>query len=319
MMADLAARIPEIGRHEPEAVRRLFIKHQDRIFFATDFQVYDRLILGSSGNEPAPSDEDAHEFFAKHWRWLETNDRDFPHMTPIQGDWTISGIGLPAPVLRKIYFDNAQKLLARSLPAPALKASRLDRDFELTGNTARPVWNKARPVSVERESRSAAARPELSTAVRALWSDRFLYLAFDCPFTKLTVFDPVQSSERFGLWERDVVEAFIAPDTNNVGRYSEYEVAPTNERLDVQIPEKDFAWSSGFESATRIDEKARRWTAEMRIPWSALGGQMPQPGAQWRINLYRCDYANKAFLAFNPVLAGSFHTPGRFGILEFAE
>ena len=39
MMADLAARIPEIGRHDPDAVRRLFLKHQDRIFFGTDFQV----------------------------------------------------------------------------------------------------------------------------------------------------------------------------------------------------------------------------------------------------------------------------------------
>jgi hypothetical protein len=38
-------------------------------------------------------------------------------MTPIQGNWTISGIGLPASVLRKIYFENARKLLARSLPA----------------------------------------------------------------------------------------------------------------------------------------------------------------------------------------------------------
>ncbi|MEQ2010417.1 MAG: amidohydrolase family protein, partial [Limisphaerales bacterium] len=59
MMADLAARIPEIGRHDPEKVRRLFTKHQDRIVFATDFQVYDRLILGSSGNEPPPTDADA--------------------------------------------------------------------------------------------------------------------------------------------------------------------------------------------------------------------------------------------------------------------
>ena len=37
----------------------------------------------------------------------------------------------------------------------------------------------------------------------------------------------------------------------------------------------------------------------------------------WRINLYRCDYANNAFLAFNPALTGTFHTPERFGILEF--
>jgi predicted TIM-barrel fold metal-dependent hydrolase len=117
MMADLAARIPEIGRQDPEMVRRIFIKQQDRILFATDFQVYDTLILGSGGSGPPPTDDDAVTFFTKHWRWLETRDKNFPHMTPIQGNWTISGIGLPASVLKKIYFENARKLLARSLPS----------------------------------------------------------------------------------------------------------------------------------------------------------------------------------------------------------
>jgi len=115
MMADLAARVPEIGRHDPSRVRRLFEKHQDRILFATDFQVYDTLTLGSGGSGPPPTDADALTFFEKHWRWLETRDKDFPHMTPIQGNWPISAIGLPAPVLRKIYFENAQKLLAGPL------------------------------------------------------------------------------------------------------------------------------------------------------------------------------------------------------------
>lgn len=114
MMADLAARIPEIGRHDPAKVRNLFIKHQDRILFATDFQVYQQLTLGSGGSGAPPTDNDALEFFRKHWRWLETHDRNFPHMTPIQGDWTISGIGLPPNVLRKIYFQNARRLLGLS-------------------------------------------------------------------------------------------------------------------------------------------------------------------------------------------------------------
>jgi predicted TIM-barrel fold metal-dependent hydrolase len=118
MMADLAARVPEIGRHDPDEVRRVFVKQQDRILFATDFQVYDQMTLGSGGKGPPPTDADAIDFFQKHWRWLETRDKNFPHMTPIQGNWTISGIGLPAPVLRKIYFENARKLLARSLPPP---------------------------------------------------------------------------------------------------------------------------------------------------------------------------------------------------------
>jgi len=319
MMADLAARIPEIGRHDPAKVRALFTKHQDRIFFATDFQVYNRLILGSSGNEPPPTDDDAAEFFAKEWRWLETNDRNFPHMTPIQGDWTISGIGLPASVLRKIYFDNARKLLARSLPPPVLKAARVRRDFIPSGDLTKPFWQNAPAIALEYESRTSTARQELATTARALWSESYLYLSFDCPFTKLTVFEPVQEKERMGLWERDVVEAFIGSDTNDIKRYTEYEVSPTNERLDVKIalPKYDFEWSSRFESATRIDAANKRWTAELRIPLSALAEQKPEPGAKWRINLYRCDYATKGFLALNPVLVGSFHTPERFGVLEF--
>ncbi len=190
LMADLAARIPEIGRHDPVAVRRLFVKHQDRILFGTDFMVYDRLILGSSGNEPPPSDEDAQVFFEKHWRWLETNDRNWPHMTPIQGDWTISSIGLPSPVLRKIYFDNARKLLARSLPLPTLRAVRIERDFPLTGALTEPEWTQAAPGYIEYATQDGTARPELSTRVRVLWSDRYLYLGFTAPYTRLTVFEP---------------------------------------------------------------------------------------------------------------------------------
>ena len=114
MMADIAARVPEIGRHDPEKVRAVFIKHQDRIFFATDFQVYDRMILGSGGSGPAPTESEAVDFFRTHFRFFETADKDFRHMTPIQGDWTISAIHLPTSVLAKVYFENARRLLARS-------------------------------------------------------------------------------------------------------------------------------------------------------------------------------------------------------------
>ena len=319
MMADVAARIPEIGRHPPEAVRKLFIKHQDRILFATDFMVYDRLILGSGGDAERPTDDDAVTFYAKCWRWFETADRDWAHMTPIQGDWTISSIQLPPEACRKIYFDNARKLLARSLPLPAVRAARIERDFAPDGRLDEPEWRQARPTRLEYQSLDSSARPDMSTPVRILWSDSYLYLSYECPYTELSVFSPSQTDERIGLWDNDVVEAFIAPHPDRVKAYTEYEWAPNGESLDLKIdlPQKDFAWSSRMESAVQIDEQAKVWRLEARIPWQAFADAKPERGARWRINLYRFDKKNRAYLAFSPTLVGTFHTPDRFGWLEF--
>jgi predicted TIM-barrel fold metal-dependent hydrolase len=118
LYVDTAARIPEIGRHPSAALRALFLAHEDRILFGTDLAVgatEDDVILGSSGREP-PTPADIERFFASTWRFFETRDAGFPHPTPIQGRWTISGIGLPAAALRKVYGLNAARLLA--LPAP---------------------------------------------------------------------------------------------------------------------------------------------------------------------------------------------------------
>jgi len=319
MYADLAARVPEIGRQDPDKVRALFLKHQDRILFATDFMVYGKLILGSGGDQERPTDEEAIEFYRKHWRWFETADRDWPHMTPIQGNWTISSIHLPPAACRKIYFDNARRIFARALPLPTMKALRIERDFIPDGQLTEPEWAAAKPIRLEYQSGSARALPNLTTPVRVLWSDQFLYLSYESPYTELSVFSPTQKDERFGLWDNDVVEAFIAPDPQRLTRYTEYEWAPNGEVLDLKLdlPEKDFAWSSGAEHAVTIDEPAKVWRVEIRIPWSALCDEKPQPGTKWRANFYRHDKQHIAGLAFSPTLKPSFHTPERFGWLEF--
>ena len=321
MNADVAARIPELGRHDPERVRKLFIKHQDRILFATDFMVYNRLILGSGGDAERPTDEEGIEFYRKCWRWFETADRDWAHMTPIQGDWTISSIDLPAEVCRKIYFDNARKLLARTLPLPVATAAKIDRDWTVDGVLNEAEWSRARPVRLEYQSGDSSARPEISTSVRLLWSDKFLYLGYECPFSKLSVFTPAQREERMGLWDNDVVEAFIAPDPEAPQRYLEFEWAPTGESLDlkVDLPAKDFAWTANAESVAEVDETAKVWKVEVRIPLSALHSQPPEKGTRWRLNLYRHDRAHGAGLAFSPTLTRTFHTPQRFGWLEFQQ
>jgi len=110
---DTAARIPEIGRHPVEQLRAFFTEFQDRILYGSDLGVGPEphpLFLGSSGAEPSTAEEQE-RFFDATRRFFETRDRGFEHPTPIQGDWRIDGIGLGRPILEKVYWKNAARLL----------------------------------------------------------------------------------------------------------------------------------------------------------------------------------------------------------------
>ena len=94
MNVEIAARVAELGR-QPYTARRFFLKYADRILFGTD------------GVPPISE-------LIPHWRFLETYDENFPYEDnpfPPQGLWNIFGLGLPDEVLKKIYHENAQRLI----------------------------------------------------------------------------------------------------------------------------------------------------------------------------------------------------------------
>ena len=110
---DTAARVPEIGRHDAGKMRRFFEKYQDRVLFGTDTGIggsQEEMMYGSNGADP-PTAKDEELFFRGTYRYFESDDRQFPHPTPIQGRWKIDGVDLPESILRKIYFENTTRLL----------------------------------------------------------------------------------------------------------------------------------------------------------------------------------------------------------------
>ena len=116
LYVETGARVPEIGRHPADRMRRIFERFPDRILFGTDFAYTpDGLTLGSRGDDH-DRPEDVPRFFAAHWRYFETSARGLAHPTPIQGRWTIDGIGLPRPLLEKLYWRNAAALFGLSIP-----------------------------------------------------------------------------------------------------------------------------------------------------------------------------------------------------------
>ncbi len=109
---DVAARLPELGRRDPERIAAFFGEFQDRILFGTDLQISRYgITLGSGGLDDEPTPSDAVRYYGVHWRYFETRDRRMEHMTPIQGRWTLDAIGLPQNVLHKVYRDNGRRLL----------------------------------------------------------------------------------------------------------------------------------------------------------------------------------------------------------------
>lgn len=91
---EIASRISELGR-QPYSARRFLVRYSDRTLFGTD--------------GPWPETR-----VRLYWRFLETQDENFPYSEkefPPQGFWNIHGIDLPEDVLKKLYQENAARLI----------------------------------------------------------------------------------------------------------------------------------------------------------------------------------------------------------------
>jgi hypothetical protein len=204
-------------------------------------------------------------------------------------------------------------------------------DFVPDGNLAKSVWQDARRITFDRDCFANTRFPDSETQAASLWSPSYVYFAYWCRYQSLNIFtgeDPAK--ERWELWNRDVVEAFINPQPERFSHYYEFEVAPNNQWIDLEVdlskePYHDAGWDSQFEHATITDAEHRLWTMEMRIPVQSMGVNAIRPGDAWRLNLYRADGpgddTRRRFLCWSPLpgLDRTFHQPASFGIIRFAK
>ena len=93
LLIDISARTPELGR-QPYSSRTFFLKYADRILFGTDLLPEVNM-------------------YRLYYRFLETADEyfEYPSHASRQGRWNIYGIFLPEDILRKVYRENALRLL----------------------------------------------------------------------------------------------------------------------------------------------------------------------------------------------------------------
>ncbi|MGA8529782.1 MAG: amidohydrolase family protein [Acidobacteriaceae bacterium] len=115
LSVDISARASELGR-QPYSARRFFLHFADRILFGTDLL-------------PEKS------MYRLYFRFLETADEyfEYPSHASRQGRWNIYGLHLPDDVLRKVYRENALRLLAPK-PVIADKSASLSKSAAPAGS-----------------------------------------------------------------------------------------------------------------------------------------------------------------------------------------
>jgi predicted TIM-barrel fold metal-dependent hydrolase len=101
VVCDFSARIDELGR-QPYTARDFFLRHQDRILFGLDMPV-------------------SAEAYRCYFRFLETRDEyfdcpDYIGRFGVYSRWKLYGLDLPDAVLRKVYYENALRVIP-NLPA----------------------------------------------------------------------------------------------------------------------------------------------------------------------------------------------------------
>jgi hypothetical protein len=203
-------------------------------------------------------------------------------------------------------------------------------DFVPDGDLEKYVWRTADWVHFDHDMSGRQHYPQAETTVATVWTRHYVYFAYRCKYTVLNVFENADPAvEKWGLWNRDVVEVFINPQPERVNHYYEFEVSPNNICVDLEInkdrsPFNNASWDSHFEHATRVDSEHHIWTCEMRIPVESMGVKEIAAGAEWRLNLFRADGpgddSQRRFLAWSTIPTGaSFHVPTRFGIIQFVK
>lgn len=95
LFVDIGERIGEVGR-QPYSSRQFLIDYQDRVVFGTDIPPH----------KPT---------YQVYFRCLETMDEYFDYGRQ-QGRYCIYGIHLPDDVLRKVYYQNAARIIRGILP-----------------------------------------------------------------------------------------------------------------------------------------------------------------------------------------------------------
>ena len=179
----------------------------------------------------------------------------------------------------------------------------------------------ARPPAVHLRDTVSGAAPLQGTSVRAVWDAEELRVLFHAEDTHAWA---TLTERDAPLYEEEVVEVFLDP-VGDLESYFEIEVNPLNAVLDLVLRKNRSGYVKDSASQceglrTAVAQSATAWSVEIAIPFRSVAAAPPQAGDCWRVNFCRIDRppgVPRELSAWSPTWRANFHTPERFGILQF--
>jgi len=212
--------------------------------------------------------------------------------------------------------------------AGRIQSKHVSRDFPLLADPTAAEWKTATPVTAANDPLGQPT-PNHRTEIRSLWTDKYVYFLFTCPYQQLYLKpNPTTTEETNKLWDYDVAEVFIGADFEHIRQYREFQVSPQSEWVDLYIdrdkpwPEGGWKWNAeGFLVKARIDPEKKIWYGEMRIPIASFDNRPPKAGNNMRVNLFRIQGPppDRRFIAWQPTNSKSYHVPEAFGRLVLTD
>jgi Carbohydrate family 9 binding domain-like len=204
-------------------------------------------------------------------------------------------------------------------------------DHELNPDPKSDFWKTAPSVVLDKTILGELDPPVRSEA-RSRWTKTYLYFLFWGPYEYLHLKpDPDTVHETWKLWFYDDFELYLGSNYENINLYGEFQISPQSEFLDQAIDatrdrpgwNDEHLWDSGMTVKSRIDAEHKIWYGEMRIPVAAIDKRPVKAGNEFRVNVYRLQYAGEGkkihFLAWQPTGEWNPHRPKKFGTLKLIQ
>jgi alpha-galactosidase len=220
-----------------------------------------------------------------------------------------------------VYFS-LMAAIEKNEESPIAEAARFDGVLDADGFPDEAAWRAAPVTHFNTDWQGRNADDGRATEVRLLWTPENLYLLFRANYRNVTVFpDAEPNGHRDLLWDRDVAEVFLQPDSSDPLRYKEFEVSPNGFWIDLDISHGERQdLQSGLRRRVRIDAKKNIWVAWLEIPMKSLTPHFDSKTV-WRVNFYRVEGAAEPrfYSAWRPTRTPepNFHVPAAFGRLVF--